>query len=173
MKKFFLFLAVGFLLIIAQSIWRMTIPLGSPDFIFIMIVYSGIYRNRLIGPLLAFVLGICIDALYGLQPGMFAVIYTASFFLARLSGRRFYMRSYPFQLLIVVAITALAKLLQFAILRTLDPQPNLAALIWDSTWRQMIWNGVFAIPIVSVLERIDLWTEDDYSDRFMGRIGVF
>ena len=37
----------------------------------------------------------------------------------------------------------------------------------------MIWNGVFAIPVVAILERIDLWTEDDYSDRFMGRIGVY
>lgn len=174
MKKFFVFLLTGLALVIAQSIWRTTIPWWNtaPDFVFIFIVYSGVYRSPFIGPMLAFLLGFVVDALWGIFPGLFASIYTLIFFIARLSGRRFYIRSYPFQILIIIAMTFAAKLLETIILSTLEIGHGLSPMIWSSIWRQIVWNALFATPVVMILEHIEQSFSEDYMEHFIGGTGA-
>jgi rod shape-determining protein MreD len=172
-KKFLVFFLLGLLLLIAQAIWRMLFPgwRTSPEFLFILVVYSGVNRNPFIGPILAFCFGFMTDSLWGVQPGLTAATYTIVYFLSRLSGRRFYIRSYVYQVLIVALMTFLAKALVWFILSTLDSTADLGAVFWTTVWRQMLWNGLFAIPVVSQLERMEQRVSEDYAERFMGSFG--
>jgi rod shape-determining protein MreD len=173
MKKFFVFFLLGLLLLFAQSVWRMLFPWWrtSPELLFILVVYSGVYRNPFIGPILAFSFGFISDSLWGAQPGLSAAVYAVIYFLSRLSGRRFYIRSYLYQVLIVALMTFLAKLLVWFTLSTLDFADDLGTLFWSTVWPQMFWNGLFAIPVVTQLERVEAKVSEDYAERFMGSFG--
>ncbi len=173
MKKFVLFFLIGILLLIAQSIWRMLFPWWrtSPEFLFILVVYSGVNRNPFIGPILAFSFGFITDSLWGVQPGLTAAVYTIVYFLSRLSGRRFYIRSFVYQVLIVAFMTFVAKGLVYFVLSTLGYSDDLAPVFWSTVWRQMLWNGLFAVAVVTQLERVEAKVSEDYADRFMGTFG--
>lgn len=170
MKKLFAFLFTGFLLLVFQSIWRVIFSDGPavPDLVFILVVYSGMYRSAFTGAILAFVFGFFSDVLWGLQPGLFASVYTMVFFFSRLSGRRFYMRSYMFQVIIIVLMTVVAKLFELLVLAALGLGENFSAAIWATVWRQMLWNGLLAIPVVLLLERIEQATAEEHSGRYIG-----
>ena len=68
-------------------------------------------------------------------------------------------------------MTFLAKALVWFILSTLDSTADLGAVFWTTVWRQMLWNGLFAIPVVSQLERMEQRVSEDYAERFMGSFG--
>ena len=167
MKKFLIFFAIGSLLLVAQSIWSVFFHTRSaPEFVFILVVFSGIYHKPFGGMILAFILGFMVDSLTGLMPGLFASIYTLVFVFCRLAGRRFYMRSYPFQVLIVLATTLLAKILEYIVLNWLAERGHPGLAFFWPMWPLFVWNALAAIPLIGWLER----TEQRLSDRYMHHV---
>jgi rod shape-determining protein MreD len=173
LRKFAAYLAIGFALVAFQSIIKRILGVQSgPELLFILVVFSGVYHKPFGGLILAFIFGFVTDALWGLLPGMYAALYTMSFALCRVAGRRFHMRSAVFQILIVLVMTLAAKLAEMTFLGSVEARLDFSWSLYLSIWRPLVWNTLFAVPVVAFLERFERLFGDEYASQFLEKRGI-
>lgn len=173
MKKLLTFLVVGLLLVVLQAMLKTLFGLKTgPELPFIFIVFSGVYHRPFGGLLLAFGLGLVMDALWGLLPGLYAALYPLAFMLCRIAGRRFHMRSILFQILLVVLMTLAVKTVQIFFLGWVDARSTTRAAMFLAAWPVLAWNAAFAVPTVGLLEWVEKTLTDEYATQFVERRGI-
>jgi len=172
-KKFLLFLVVGLLALVVEAVWRTVFHTDSgPEFLFMLVVFSGV-RHRLFGGLLlAFMFGYLVDALWGLMPGLFAVLYAGAFLACRLVGGRFYQRSFLFPVFVVVAATLAAKTVESIVVKSVEGRADsYLAVLWHS-WPVFFWNFALAAPTMAIYERLEKTFTDEYANQFLVKKGI-
>jgi rod shape-determining protein MreD len=173
MRKVLLFASVGFLFLAVQALWQQLFALrAGPEFVFLLVIFSGVRHRFFGGLLLAFVFGYFVDALWGLLPGLYPILYAATFAACRLAGRRFYLRSFVFQLLIAAVATLAAKTAQAGILAAADVGRGSFFDVLAPAWRSVLWNTLLALPVMALLERLEKPFAEEYANQFLVRRGI-
>jgi rod shape-determining protein MreD len=172
-KKLLAYLAAGLLALVVQALWRTVFHAGSgPEFLFLLVIFSGIHHRLFGGLLLAFVFGYIVDALWGLMPGLFAVLYAATFAACRLIGRRFYQRSFAFQLFIVGAATLALKIVESVVVTWVEARADSPLTMLWQAWPAVFWNLALAAPAMVAYERLEKSFADEYASQFLVRRGI-
>ncbi|MDP8222285.1 MAG: rod shape-determining protein MreD [Candidatus Lernaella stagnicola] len=170
MRKFVAYLVAALLFAVLQSILKRLFGTQTgPEFLFILVIFSGVYHKPFGGLILAFILGFVADSLWGLMPGLYAALFTITFAVCRIAGRRFYMRSHLFQIAIIAAMTFGVKLLEITFLNSVETRTNLGWGTYLILWRPLLWNAIFAIPVIFVLDRFEQFFGDEYASQFIDR----
>lgn len=173
MKKFSLFFLIGFLCLVLQAVWMNLFNLKTgPEFLFMLVVFSGVYHQPFGGLILSFIFGYFIDAQWGLMPGLFSVLYTILFGVCRITGRRFYIRSFAFQLLIITVMTLFIKTIEGLILTFVADLAGFNKDFLRMTGQTLFWNMLLAIPVFSLLERIERKFTELHVNQFSEQRGI-
>ncbi len=153
---FILFLLEGLFFIVLQTTLLQALPawMGTPDLLFILLIFCAVHVDMVPGIVLALFFGFCMDLVAGLYLGVYATIYLLLFLLIKaISGKLAlqYLQHRP-------ALTALSYLLGqgavFLFNRILAEQEILA---WS--WRQILL-GTLMVAIFSIpCSQFFLWTE--------------
>ncbi|RMF48073.1 MAG: hypothetical protein D6751_01140 [Deltaproteobacteria bacterium] len=101
----------------------------KPDLILVLAIYIGLTERQFSGTLLVLLLGSCLDAVSGNQPGLHAIILLSALYSVYLLGSRLNTEN----LLLLHILVAWATLLQAVLLIVLGPFADLAGL-----WREVL-----------------------------------
>jgi len=111
MKQFFLFLLVGLVLVLIQTIsWNRIFPcVVTLNISFAFVIFLALYHPSASSCFIVFLLGYTLDTLSGVPAGLFSLINLASFFLIRVSSRVMLFESMVSQAFLVFALSFLAN----------------------------------------------------------------
>jgi rod shape-determining protein MreD len=91
----------------------------TPEISLILVVYAALYLNVFRGAALSFVLGVLNGCITGLLPGLFVLIYMATFFIARSLSCKIYTKNIIFVMELIFACSLLEGVSIFLIYRFL------------------------------------------------------
>lgn len=173
MKKFVIYFLIGLLCLVLQAVWMNLFNLKTgPEFLFMLVVFSGVYHHPFGGLILSFIFGYTVDAQWGLMPGLFAMLFTILFGVSRTAGRRFYIRSFTFQILIITVMTLFIKTIEGLILTVFTDLAGFSGEFFKLTGWTLLWNALLAIPVFSLLEKIEHKFTDVHVSQFSERRGI-
>ena len=145
---FLLLLLQGLFFIVVQTTLLQTLPawMGSPDLLFILLIFCAVQMDMVPGMLLALFFGFSMDLAAGLFLGVYATIYLLLFLLIKAISRKFvlvHLQHRP-------ALTALSYLLtQSAVFLFNQILAEQEILVWP--WGQILLGtllvAIFSIPL--------------------------
>ena len=107
MRRFFLLLVAGILLLIVQTTWLSLFPVQRmrPDLLLIFTLYLAFLFPPFLGGILAFFTGYLMDLFSGNTLGLYAFSRTLVFFATQFLKERFYLEGFSFQFLFAFAFS--------------------------------------------------------------------
>ncbi len=141
------FLIVGVLLIVFQTTILLTLPawFGSPDLLFILIVFIAYRFDSLRGFFLAFLLGWMMDVVAGLYLGVYVIEYLLVFVVINTLTKNSPIKESAYQVPLVGLSYFLAQLILYASL-TMMVEEAQAPWSWSQMLRESIILTVATIP---------------------------
>lgn len=145
-RGFFLFLVLGWFILILQSSVISYIPNGElqPELLLVLLAHSGVYRRGADGIALALCYGYLMDLFSGQSFGTYLLLYVTMFYLARLLSIRFLLQTRLTQMMLVFSFT-LAETLMFAVLSYLLGAPQGSRLLM---WDLVVQSGINALGVL-------------------------
>jgi len=141
------FLIVGLFLIVFQTTILQTLPtwLGSPDLMFILIVFIAYRFDGLRGFFLSFLFGWMMDVVSGLYQGVFVIEYLIVFVIINTLTKNSPIKESAYQVPLVGLSYFLAQLLLYASLAMVVEETQ-APWSWSKMLREAIILTVATIP---------------------------
>lgn len=163
MRDFLIFLSIGWIFLVFRTALFRFLPEAvlriEPSTI--IVVYLGLTRSLLRGGFLSILLGYMTDLFSGGLAGLYTIILTATFLLAKMIRRRFYVRELLFQMGVVFFLSLAGGMLMFVIL-----------LIYHSFWwelysrylsyliRVAFFNSILSPFILLLFRKIDTFQKN-------------
>jgi len=141
------FLMVGLFLIVFQTTILQTLPtwFGSPDLMFILVVFIAYRFDSLRGFFLSFMFGWMMDVASGLYLGVFVIEYLLVFIIVNTLTKNSPIKESAYQVPLVGLSYFLAQLLLYASLAMMV-EDTLAPWSWSKMLREAIILTVATIP---------------------------
>ncbi len=141
------FLIVGILLIVYQTTILLTLPswFGSPDLLFILIVFIAYRFDSLRGFFLAFLFGWIMDVVTGLYMGVYVIEYLLVFVVINTLTKNSPIKESAYQVPLVGLSYFFAQLFLYAGLTMMVGEPQ-APWSWSKMLREAIILTVATIP---------------------------
>ena len=123
MRRFFLLLLAGILLLIVQTTWLPLFPIQRmwPDLLLIFTLYLAFLFPPFLGGILAFLMGYLMDLFSGNTLGLYAFSRTLVFFATQFLKERFYLEGFSFQFLFAFAFSFVEGGLLLVLINGPDP----------------------------------------------------
>lgn len=147
MKQFFLFLLVGMVLILIQ-----TIPLSrlfpgeaTPNLSFVLVVFLALYYPSASSCMVVFLLGYVLDTLSGVPAGLGVLLNLACFFLIRAFSQVVQFESVASQVWLVFVLSFLANLF---LLKTARLVSFLSlGFVLTNIFTNSFWSALVSVPL--------------------------
>jgi rod shape-determining protein MreD len=125
------------------------------DLLLILTLYLSLTYPAVLGGILAFGVGLLMDAFSGNAFGIYALSRPLVFFAAKIYRERFYLEGYSARFLFVLVFSALEGLLVLLTLQVLNPFPlsRLLPLFLNSLLLHSLPTGLLAVAVFRLLDR--------------------
>lgn len=144
---FTLFLLEGLFFIVLQTTLLQTLPawMGSPDLLFILLVFCAVHLDVVPGIALALFFGFCMDLVCGLYLGVYATIYLLLFLLIKAISSKLALRYLQHRPVLTALSYLLAQSAVFLFNQILSEQ-DILAWSWHRILLGTLLVAIFSIP---------------------------
>jgi len=161
MKRFFLLLLTGVLLLILQTTWLSSFPVRPlrPDLLLIFTLYLAFLFPPALGGILAFFMGYLMDLFSGNSFGCYAFSRTLVFFVAQFLKERFYLEGFSFQCLFAFIFSLLEGGLILVLINALQSIPvgNLYFSLFSYLLPQSLLTGLASPFLFLLFQKVRLF----------------
>ncbi len=173
MRRFIFSLFLGVILLTLQTTLLTFFPIQRirPDFVFIQILYLGLFYPPVSGGILAFFLGFLMDLFSGNSFGLYTLCRPLIFYMTQLFKGRFYLESFTSQFLFVFIFGLVEGLFVLMLIRILNPGPigHLYPLIFAFLLPQSFFTALITPILFFVIRKKFFPSSGRHEVRVMGR----
>lgn len=149
------FLAIGALFLVLQTTLFHQLPgwIGSPDLLFLLIVFAALHLDLFKGAVIALLLGLIMDIFAGIFLGVYPLTYLLLFFLLKLILRHLALTDLIHQVVLALAGFLFASGVIYITVAVLAPESP-PAWSWATMLLQMLILAVVCIPFFHLLQSL-------------------
>jgi rod shape-determining protein MreD len=149
------FLLLGTILLVIQTSLLPLLPdwLGSPDFLFVLIIYTAIRLDTHQGAILTLVFGLLLDIFSGPYLGLYPVVFLVLFMVLRTLAVNLLLTDTIYQVPLTL-ISYLATISGLYVFASLLAPGNPLPWSWRRVLLQLFMLAVFTIPLFELYEAL-------------------
>lgn len=149
------FIAIGALFLVLQTTILQSLPgwIGSPDLLFLLIVFAALHLDLFKGAVIALLLGLIMDIFSGIFLGVYPLTYLMLFFLIKAVLRHLALSDLIHQVVLSLIGYLFASGVIYVTVSILAPDSS-PAWSWAAMLLQLLILAVLSVPFFHLLQRL-------------------